>query len=387
MLFIRGLSRMSIRRLSKLTCIPSRPSTTPRIGNDASTCRRKYHVEGLEGLMLAPAMFGGLFVALWTWKCFMLVVFQNKIIFMPGLPPNSRWEKIQDYVGRCAGVQWREERIRARDGTDLALCISDLDLGSSATSVQPSVAFYILYFQGNASSIPPRLPDLSSALCMLKRRSTQWQGGNIRCTMVCLSYRGYWTSRGSPTEKGINMDAAAALHWVSQMHRNTYGGEDRESRPSAKLVLWGQSIGAGIATNLAAETPMPANIHLDSLILETPFTSIRAMLEVLYPQKWLPYRHLWPFLRTHLDSWKNLGTISEKFGSKKPPEIFILEAAKDELVPQELSQKLYDRCLDIHLPVSKKAVGGAFHNDTIFRGEGRRAISEFLSHRITSARV
>lgn len=78
----------------------------------------------------------------------MLVVFQNKIIFMPGLPPNSRWEKIQDYVGRCAGVQWREERIRARDGTDLALCISDLDLGSSATSVQPSVAFYILYFQG-----------------------------------------------------------------------------------------------------------------------------------------------------------------------------------------------------------------------------------------------
>ncbi|KAI0882243.1 alpha/beta-hydrolase [Annulohypoxylon maeteangense] len=388
MLFIRGLSRMSIRRLSKLASIPSQPSTTPRISNNNTlTCKRKYHVEGLQGLMLAPAVFGGLFVALWTWKCFMLVIFQNKIIFMPGLPPNSRWEKIQDYIGRCAGVQWREERVRARDGTDLALCVADLDLGSSATSVQPSVAFYILYFQGNASSIPPRLPDLSSALCMLKRRSMQWHDGNIRCTMVCLSYRGYWTSRGRPTEKGINMDSAAALHWISQMHRNTYGGEDRESRPSAKLVLWGQSIGAGVATNLAAQTPMPANVQLDSLVLETPFTSIRAMLEVLYPQRWLPYRHLWPFLRSHLDSWKNLGIISENYGSRNPPEIFILEAAKDELVPHELSQKLYDRCLDTQLPVSRKAVGGAFHNDAMFRGEGRRAVSDFLSHRITSARV
>lgn len=206
--------------------------------------------------------------------------------------------------------------------------------------------------------------------------------------MVCLSYRGYWTSRGRPTEKGINMDASAALNWISQLHHKFHGGGAEESRPSAKLVLWGQSIGAGVATNLAAEAPMPAGVHLDSIILETPFTSIRAMLEVLYPQKWLPYRHLWPFLRSQLDSWKNLGTISQKYrNGESPPKVFILEAAKDELVPLELSQKLYDRCLDVHLPVTRKAVAGAFHNDTMFRGEGRRAVSEFLSYRISSTRV
>ncbi|KAI1103615.1 alpha/beta-hydrolase [Jackrogersella minutella] len=388
MSLIRGISRVSIRRLINLAIIPSRPSTTPRIDNNSTlTCRRKYHVEGLA---LAPVVFSGLFVALWTWKCFMLVIFQNKIIYMPGLPPNARWEKIQDYASRCAGIRWREERVRATDGTDLALCVTDVDLGPGATSIKPNVAFYILYFQGNASSIPPRLPDLSSALSMLKRSSMQWHGRSIRCTMVCLSYRGYWTSRGRPTEKGLSMDAAAALDWISQMHRNTDGGEDRESRPSAnaELVLWGQSIGAGVATNVAAEVPIPPNVHLDSLILETPFTSIRAMLEVLYPQKWLPYRHLWPFLRSHLDSWKNLGIISEKYGTEKlPPEILILEAAKDELVPQELSQQLYDRCLDVQLSVTKKAVSGAFHNDTMFRGDGRRAVSDFLSHRIAPARV
>ncbi|KAI0837175.1 alpha/beta-hydrolase [Hypoxylon sp. FL0890] len=385
MLFVHGASRVSIRGISKLVIIPSRPSTTLRINNNTLICRRKYHV---EGLMLAPVIFSGLFVALWTWKCFMMVTFQNKIIYMPGLPPNARWEKIQNYASRCAGVQWREERVRAADGTDLALCVTDVDLGPSATSGLPDVAFYILYFQGNASSIPPRLPDLSSVLSMLKRRSLQWRDRNIRCTMVCLSYRGYWTSRGRPTEKGLNMDAAAGLNWISQLHQNSYGGEDQGSRPSAKVVLWGQSIGAGVVTNLAAETSMPGNVRLDSLILETPFTSIRAMLEVLYPQKWLPYRHLWPFLRNHLDSWKNLEVISKKYRTENYlPEVFILEAAKDEIVPSELSQKLYDRCLELKLPVTRKAIAGAFHNDTMFRGEGRRAISDFLSHRMTSTRV
>ncbi|KAI0169152.1 alpha/beta-hydrolase [Hypoxylon sp. FL1284] len=403
MLLARGVTRLPIRAIPRLAIIPSPPSTTPRISivdGPTLTCSRRYH---LEGLVLAPAVFTGLLVALWSWKCLMMVTFQNKIIYMPGLPPNARRERIDDYVKLCGGLRWREERLRAADGTDLALCVTDVDLGSGATaspaaadataaatatssSGRPDTAFYILYFQGNASSVPPRLPDLSSALCMLKRLSMQWHGRNVPCTMICLSYRGYWTSRGRPTEKGLNMDAAAALNWISQLHRRRYGGEAGESRTSAELVLWGQSIGAGVATNLAAEALVPAHVHLDSIILETPFTSIRAMLEVLYPQKWLPYRHLWPFLRNHLDSWKNLGVISQRYRTKvSSPEVFILEAAKDELVPAELSQRLYDRCLDVQLPVARKAVAGAFHNDTMFRGEGRRAVSEFLFHRISSS--
>jgi hypothetical protein len=53
-------------------------------------------------------VFGGLVVALWTWKCFMMVVFQNKIIYMPGLPPNARRERIEDYKNQCGGIEWRE---------------------------------------------------------------------------------------------------------------------------------------------------------------------------------------------------------------------------------------------------------------------------------------
>lgn len=209
---------------------------------------------------------------------------------------------------------------------------------------------------------------------------------NASCTVVCLSYRGYWTSRGRPTENGLRLDSAAAVEWISRMHREASREGSRGPRSPAEVVLWGQSIGSGVATNLAAEKAMPENLRLNSLILETPFTSIRAMLEVLYPQKWLPYKYLWPFLRNHLDSWKNLELISDLYGSESSiPHVLIVQAAKDELVPAELSQKLYDRCIELRIPVRRTLVSGAFHNDAIFRAEGRRAVSEFLAQKIRDA--
>ncbi|ORY57189.1 Alpha/Beta hydrolase protein [Pseudomassariella vexata] len=392
-LLCRSPIALSIRRLRGI--VPSPASTLPCILKSPTfpCSRRCFHVEGIA---LAPVVFGGLFVALWTWKCMMMVVFQNKIIYMPGLPPNARWERIDDYKSRCGGVVWREERIRAADGTDLALCVADVDIGQprrrrhetgplGEVPQSTDASFYVLYFQGNASSIPPRLPDLSSALCMLKR---QMHGvpTDVRVTVACLSYRGYWTSRGRPTEKGIRLDAAAILKWVAQHYDESRAAVSQSPNcQSAQVILWGQSIGSGVATNLAAEQSMPERLHLNSLILETPFTSIRAMLQVLYPQKWLPYQYLWPFLRNQLDSWKNLENIADNSGAEKSdPHIFILEAAKDELVPAELSQKLYDRSIEVGLTVNRKAVSGAFHNDVMFRPEGRKAVSGFIAQRIAA---
>jgi fermentation-respiration switch protein FrsA (DUF1100 family) len=167
------------------------------------------------------------------------------------------------------------------------------------------------------------------------------------------------------------------------VHREAYREDLRNPGTPAELILWGQSIGSGVATNLAAEMSMPENLRLNSLILETPFTSIRAMLEVLYPQKWLPYKYLWPFLRNHLDSTKNLGLIADRYRAKTSvPEILIVQAAKDELVPGELSQELYDRCVDLQLPVRRLSVNGAFHNDVMFRAEGRKAVSQFLAQKV-----
>lgn len=104
---------------------------------------------------MPPLYFTGLLGALWLWKCMMLVVFQNKIIYMPGMPPNSRRETIADYASECRGIQWHEKRTRAADGTSLALAVAnahskgeEANKGSGAGKESVAGHVYILYFQG-----------------------------------------------------------------------------------------------------------------------------------------------------------------------------------------------------------------------------------------------
>ncbi|ENH72518.1 hypothetical protein FOC1_g10013174 [Fusarium oxysporum f. sp. cubense race 1] len=88
------------------------------------------------------------------------------------------------------------------------------------------------------------------------------------------------------------------------------------------------------------------------------------MLQALYPQKWLPYQYLWPFLRNHLDSWANLGMIAKRFPDT-PPGIYIVEAGKDELVPANHGEELLQRCRQVGLPVERQKVRGALHNEAM----------------------
>src|SRR6266478_2531849 len=74
--------------------------------------------------------------------------------------------------------------------------------------------------------------------------------------VVALSYRGYAGSSGQPSERGLLLDAAAAYAFTS-------------ARYSAdRIVVWGFSLGTGVAVALAAEQPV------GKLILEAPYTSI-----------------------------------------------------------------------------------------------------------------
>lgn len=101
--------------------------------------------------LMPPVVFVGLLVALYVWKCMMLVVFQNKIIYMPGFPPNSRWELIDNYDNHCGGIKWADERTRAADGTDLAMAVTTVPMqkGKSPTDNKAAKAhIYVLYFQG-----------------------------------------------------------------------------------------------------------------------------------------------------------------------------------------------------------------------------------------------
>jgi hypothetical protein len=80
-----------------------------------------------------------------------MIVFQNKIIYIPGLPPNARGEKIEDYKSQCSRVEWREERIKSLDGTRISLCVASVTNGIISDDMN---TVYILYFQGTHFSSP-----------------------------------------------------------------------------------------------------------------------------------------------------------------------------------------------------------------------------------------
>ncbi|KAL8898527.1 MAG: hypothetical protein Q9207_006654 [Kuettlingeria erythrocarpa] len=297
---------------------------------------------------------------------------------MPSVPPFSRSEKIKDYEAQCKPIKWEEKRIDAADGVEIALAVGSIT-GSSSEMTEARKHVAIVYFQGNGGSLPPRLPALSAVLRALQRNAP----ASTSYSIVGLSYRGFWTSRGRPSERGIGLDAAAAIEYALNELPASSGQQ-------SSLVLWGQSIGAGIATSAAAtlSSSRPAATHTDSkgrepiprvrsLLLETPFVSVRAMLTTIYPQKWLPYRYLGPFLRNHWDSRLALRKLAES--STTSPRILILQAANDELVPGTQSEELEEICRDLQLSAERKVIANALHTDVATKAQGRSEIVGFLA--------
>ena len=78
----------------------------------------------------------------------MMIMFQNKIIYMPGIPPNARREKLSDYRKQCAGITWREERTKSVDGTEIALCVGSVGPKKDSGEFKDVKTVYTLYFQG-----------------------------------------------------------------------------------------------------------------------------------------------------------------------------------------------------------------------------------------------
>jgi uncharacterized protein len=73
--------------------------------------------------------------------------------------------------------------------------------------------------------------------------------------VIALSFRGYAGSSGQPSESGLLQDAAAAYAFTTVR----YGAD--------KIIVWGFSLGTGVAVALAADQPV------GKLILEAPYSS------------------------------------------------------------------------------------------------------------------
>jgi fermentation-respiration switch protein FrsA (DUF1100 family) len=150
----------------------------------------------------------------------------------------------------------------------------------------------LLYFHGNAGHIGGRAQKLN----MFHEAGFGILG---------VSYRGYGDSKGSPSEKGLYADARAAFDYLAN---------DRGLQPQ-QIMLYGESLGSGVAVQLASEHP-----DLAMLILEAPYISVEQRAQELYTI--VPVRLL---LKDKFHSLKKLPDVAAP--------ILIFHGELDETIP------------------------------------------------------
>jgi uncharacterized protein len=118
----------------------------------------------------------------------------------------------------------------------------------------------VLYLHGNARN--------------LGRRADRFQRLTANgAGLLALSWRGYGGSDGEPSEAGFMADVRAALDLLA---RDGIGPE--------RVVIFGESLGTGVAVMIAAERPVRG------VILDSPYDSIAAIAAERY--WWLPVNAL-----------------------------------------------------------------------------------------------
>jgi uncharacterized protein len=92
----------------------------------------------LHTALWPPLVFAQLLLALWAYKvcykqarlnmvqCLMMIIFQNKLIYLPYIPYGARKETIQDYVPQLLGFDWTTLEINTRDDKKLTTCVAEI---------------------------------------------------------------------------------------------------------------------------------------------------------------------------------------------------------------------------------------------------------------------
>jgi fermentation-respiration switch protein FrsA (DUF1100 family) len=128
--------------------------------------------------------------------------------------------------------------------------------------------------------------------------------------VVALSYRGYAGSSGRPSERGLLQDAAAAYSFTTARYSTD------------KIVVWGFSLGTGVAVAVAAEQPV------GKLILEAPYTSLSDVAASVF---WfMPVRLV---MKDPFHSDRRIGRV-------KAP-LLVMHGARDGTIPIAFGERLF----------------------------------------------
>jgi fermentation-respiration switch protein FrsA (DUF1100 family) len=223
------------------------------------------------GLTLAVGAIAG--ALLYSLTLALLITHQRDILFVRG-----RSAQTPDAV-------YRVRTLIEPDGTRLAVW------QAPAESIDGPV---IAFFYGNAGT----LSDFAGIGLAFHR-----EGYGV----LLASYRGYPGNSGHPSEDGIMSDARAVLAALPRGH--------------GPVILWGQSLGTGVAARMAAEG------YGAALILQSPYTAVVDVAARRFP--------IFPVRKLMLDRFDTAALVSR---IRMP--VLIMSGTADATVPFDMGETL-----------------------------------------------
>ena len=158
----------------------------------------------------------------------------------------------------------------------------------------------ILYFHGNAGDLTNRVHKLNEL-------------NKLNVNILIISWRGFSGNLGKPTEKNLYNDARKSVEWLN-----------KAGVISKNIILYGESLGTGIATELGQDNSFAG------IVLESPFTSIADAAKIYYP--YLPIDLL---IKDRYDSLKKVKNINTP--------ILVMHGKKDDVVPFKMGAELFEK--------------------------------------------
>ncbi len=217
------------------------------------------------------------------------------------------------YHPRTEKQEWREfssdyQEITLADGTSALWCpVANSEM-------------VVLYCHGNFGNLSMR-GDWIVPLQL-----------HLKASVMLFDPPGYGKTRGKPTEAGCYASAESAFAWLRQ-----------QGVESENIVLWGKSLGAAIATELALRHP-----DCRALVLIDPFSCVPDAANVLLP---VPLGFL---ARNRFDNARKIGQIAMLK--------IIIGAEDDTLCPAWMAKKLIELAPE---PKQGRILAGRAHADPL----------------------
>jgi len=243
-----------------------------------------------------------------------LWVMQERMLYMPNTPSRALEASPAD-----RGWDYEDVTLETEDGVRVHGWWLPVDSPRGS----------LIFFHGNAGNISHRLASLSIFR-------------DLGLSVLIIDYRGYGESEGSPSEAGFYRDAQAAWDHLRQ----------ERGVPASEIILFGRSLGAAVASGLAAS--LPAEDSAGAVILESPFRSVPEMAQALYP--FLPARWL---TRMDYDNEKHVQSIEAP--------LLIIHSEDDEIVPYAQGRAVYEAASS---PKTFLGLSGG-HNTGFFENQDR----------------